>query len=80
MQFISKNFRIWLHGLVAAAVTALSTAATGALALPGDFNFSHDGLIKMAKLVAVPTALSVFAYLKKSPLPSITDNPENGQK
>jgi len=82
MAFISNNFKIWIHGLVAAAITAFSTAASGALMLPGDFNFSHDGLVKMAKLTIVPTGIAVFAYLKKSPLWSIsaTDNPENGQK
>lgn len=81
MALLSKNFKLWLHGLVAAAITAFSTAATGALTLPSDFNFTHEGMIKTLKLVAVPTAISVFAYLKKSPVPALSDSdsPENGQ-
>lgn len=81
MPLLSPNVRLWLHGLLAATVGSFATAASGMLVLPNDFNFSHDGLVKMAKLTLVPTALSVFAYLKQSPVPKLNaDNPENGQK
>lgn len=62
--------KAWIHGVAAAFITAFSTAATGALALPTVFNFSHDGLANIAKLTVVPALISVFGYLKTSPLPS----------
>ena len=66
------NWKVWLKGLAAAAISALSTAAGGALALPAVFNFSHDGLVNTAKIVFVPMLIAVFAYLKSSPLPPDT--------
>jgi hypothetical protein len=70
MAVLSKNFKIWFRGLLAAAISAFSTAASGALTLPTVFNFSHDGLINILKLSIVPAALAVFAYLQKSPIPA----------
>jgi hypothetical protein len=78
MPIFSDNTKVWLHGLFAAAITAFSTSASGFLLLPTVFNFSHDGMINMLKVSAVPTFLAVFGYLKQSPLPPL--NPENGQK
>lgn len=65
-----NNFRAWVHGLLAAAISAFSTAASGAIALPSVFSFTRDGIINMAKLATVPAMLAVFAYLKQSPLPA----------
>jgi hypothetical protein len=67
-----ENFKIWLHGLLAAAISAFSTAASGAIALPTVFSFSKDGVINMVKLATVPALLAVFAYLKTSPIPTET--------
>ena len=66
---MSNNTKIWLHGLFAGAIGSFSTAAGGALTLPEVFNLSHDGLINLAKITLVPALLTVFAYLKQSPLP-----------
>lgn len=66
------NVSVWLHGLVAAFVSAFATAASGAIALPSVFSFDKVGLINMAKLATVPAMLAVFGYLKQSPLPLIT--------
>jgi hypothetical protein len=79
MAILSKNFKIWLRGLLAAAISAFSTAASGALTLPTVFNFSHAGLMNILKLSAVPALLAVFAYLKQSPVPPSDSSPENGQ-
>lgn len=83
MALLSKNFTIWLRGLVSAAISAFCTAASGALTLPSVFNFSHDGLMNIVKLSAAPTLLVVLAYLKQSPLwtpdAASTNSPENGQ-
>ena len=67
---VSTTTKAWLKGLAAAAISALSTAAGGAVVLPAIFNLSHDGLINTAKIVIVPTLGAVFAYLKASPLPA----------
>lgn len=65
-----NDWKPWLHGLLAAAISAFSTAASGAIALPTVFSFTRDGFINMVKLAAVPAFLAVFAYLKQSPLPA----------
>lgn len=70
MAILSRNFKIWLRGLIAAAISAFATAGTGAIALPTVFNFSHDGLINILKITVVPTIAAVFAYLQKSPIPA----------
>ena len=68
---MSNNTQVWLHGLFAGAIGSFSTAAGGALTLPGVFNLSHDGLINLAKITLIPSLLTVFAYLKQSPLPAL---------
>lgn len=72
MPILSSNIRVWLHGLLAAGITAFSTAASGAVTLPTVFNFSHDGFMNILKLTVVPTLLAVFGYLKQSPVPKLS--------
>jgi hypothetical protein len=70
-----KNFKLWLHGLTAAGVSAFASAASGAIALPTVFTFDKPGFVNMAKLATVPAMLAVFAYLKSSPIPTLdSDN------
>jgi hypothetical protein len=71
-----NNLTVWLHGLAAAAVSAFASAASGALALPTVFTFDKTGLINMGKLAAVPAMLAVFAYLKNSPIPKLSNQGE----
>lgn len=71
MPLLSTNTRVWLHGLFAAFISAFSTAASGAIALPTVFNFSHNGIANMVKLAIVPAMVAVFTYLKQSPLPNL---------
>src|ERR1700679_3274447 len=66
---ISSSTKIWLHGLFAAGISAFATSASGLIALPTVFNFTHDGMINMVKMAAVPAGIAVFTYLQKSPLP-----------
>ena len=68
---MSNNTKVWLHGLFAGAIGSFSTGAGGVLTLPGVFNLSHEGLINLAKITLVPALLTVFAYLKQSPLPEL---------
>ena len=66
------NFNIWIHGLIAAFISAFATAASGAIALPTVFTFDKVGFINMLKLATVPALLAVFAYLKTSPVPALS--------
>lgn len=66
------NVNVWLHGLLAAFISAFASAASGAIALPTVFTFNRVGFINMVKLATVPAMLAVFAYLKSSPIPSIS--------
>jgi hypothetical protein len=66
-----KSIKVWLHGIMAAGISAFATAASGAIGLPSVFTFDRNGLINMCKLA---TALAVFAYLQKSPMPSIDED------
>jgi hypothetical protein len=68
---MNQSLKIWLHGIGAAFISAFSTAASGTIALPAVFNFSHAGLVNVAKLAVVPALMAVFAYLKTSPLPPV---------
>jgi len=68
-----NNLKVWLHGLAAAAISAFASAASGAIALPSVFTFDTHGFINMAKLATVPALLAVFAYLKSSPIPTLTN-------
>jgi hypothetical protein len=68
---IMNSLKIWIHGLVAAAISAFSSAASGAIALPTVFTFDRAGFLNMVKLATVPALLAVFAYLKSSPVPAL---------
>lgn len=66
------NLRVWLHGLIAAFVSAFATAASGFIALPTVFTLDKVGVVNMIKLATVPAMLAVFGYLKASPVPALT--------
>jgi hypothetical protein len=65
------NWKVWLQGLLAAAITAFSTAISGALALPTVFTWNRIGLINVLKLATIPTVLAFFGYLKQNPVPQL---------
>jgi hypothetical protein len=69
---IMNSLKVWIHGLAAAAISAFASAASGAIALPSVFTFDRAGFLNMVKLATVPALLAVFAYLKSSPIPSLT--------
>jgi hypothetical protein len=69
-----NNMKVWLHGLAAAAISAFASAASGSIALPSVFTFDRNGFINMAKLATMPALLAVFAYLKNSPVPALTES------
>ena len=63
------NWKAWLYGLFSSVISAFSTAASGALALPTVFSFDENGLFNMLKMSAIPAILAFFFYLKAHPLP-----------
>jgi hypothetical protein len=69
---VMNSLKTWIHGLAAAAISAFSSAASGAIALPTVFTFDRAGFLNMVKLATVPALLAVFAYLKSSPVPALT--------
>lgn len=67
---MTSNFKAWLHGLGASTIQAAAGALGGMVTLPTVFNFSHDGLLNVAKVMTVPAILAAAGYLKQSPLPA----------
>lgn len=67
---MNAQFKGWLHGLGAATIQAAAGALAGMVTLPTVFNWSHDGLINVAKLMTAPAILAAAGYLKQSPLPA----------
>lgn len=63
------NWKAWIYGLLSSVISAFSTAASGAIALPTVFSFDANGLINMLKMSAIPAILAFFLYLKTHPLP-----------
>jgi hypothetical protein len=59
------NWKIWLHGLVAAAIQSAATSVTLLVVDPTAF---HDWE-KLGSLCAVNAVLGVALYLKQSPIP-----------
>jgi hypothetical protein len=68
---MSESTKVWLHTLGAAFISAFATSASGMVTLPTVFNFSHDGLINVLKVAALPAIAAVLAILKTSPLPPL---------
>lgn len=61
--------RTWFHGLLAAAISAAASGVSLVIVAPLEFNFSRDGLLKLASVCGVNALISAAAYLKQSPLP-----------
>ena len=69
MQKIN-TLSVWVHSIVAAAITGLATGVSVSIADPTHFNFSHDGFAATCRVSCVSAILGVAAVLKQSPLPS----------
>ncbi len=74
--YVSANFTIWLRGLLAAFIGGGSSAVAGGVALNlddgKDFNTQHPAhlLHIMASMFVISGAISMFTYLKQSPIPA----------
>jgi hypothetical protein len=62
--------KAWLHSLAAAAIGGAASAVLTPIAMPDTFNFSHDGLINIAKIAIIGAIVPVLTLLKQSPLPT----------
>ena len=63
------TWKAWLHGFVAAVISAAASGVTLVIVDPGSFNFTHDGLSHLAAVCGVQALIAAAAYLKQSPLP-----------
>jgi hypothetical protein len=72
------NLKAWLHSLAAAAIGGASTALLSAGFMPETFNFSHQGLINVAKVAFCGAIVPVLTLLKQSPVPGSVTDPAPG--
>lgn len=64
------NWKLWLHGLAAAAIGGAASALSGALTAPDTFNFTAAGWTKLWHLAVIGSIVPAVLYLKQSPLPA----------
>jgi len=64
-----KNIRLWVRGLIAAAIGGAANAVTTVIVAPETFNF-NAGLGKLGAVAGASALVSAAMYLKKSPVPS----------
>ncbi len=63
----SRDWRLWLHNLAAAAISGAGSAVGVMVVDPDTFNFS-TGLAELGKVAAVSAVIGVGLYLKTHPL------------
>jgi len=69
---MSNNLKVWLHGLLGAALGALGNAAGNLLADPLTYNlYTLAGARKLALSSLISAGLAVALYLKSSPVPAL---------
>ena len=69
---MNSNMHLWLHGLLAAVLSALGdsgTVAVGAAVVAPDFLHDSRFWEALAGMLVFSALKTVFAYLKQSPLP-----------
>lgn len=76
-----KNVEVWVHGLFAAAIGGGASGVTAGLTAiglsPDQFNFAGQLKHTMAlvgTVFVINGLISVFLYLKQSPLPPLVDD------
>lgn len=63
-------WKLWLRGLIAAALGGVGTALTVMLVDPQTFNLTTGlGLVKLGQVVGVSALIAMGVYLKKHPNP-----------
>lgn len=70
MSILNTPLRVWLRGLVAAAVNSAASSITVLIVDPNDFNpFGEGSVSKLAAVVIVGAIFGAALYLKEHPLP-----------
>lgn len=69
---MSRAWKIWLHGLIGAAISSSAAALTSATVRPDVFNLGA-GLSDLAWMLLVPGVVGAALYLRKSPVPPLDD-------
>ena len=67
-----NNWKVWLHGLAAAAIGGAASAGTTYFIAPQVFTFDKAGAVVLAKSLVLGAVLPTLAYLKQSPVPALT--------
>lgn len=67
---MTSKTRTWVYSLAAGAIGGGANALLTAIAIPDAVNFSHAGLINMAKVTVIGILVPVLTLLKQSPLPT----------
>lgn len=63
------DWRVWLKGLIAAAVSSVANSASVLIADPTHFNPTLAGWRSLGSVILVSGAIGAFLYLKQSPVP-----------
>ena len=71
-MILNRSVKVWLRGLIAAAVGAGSNAITVMVVEPQHFNVD-DGLTNVVKVALVSAVVGAALYLKQHPVPEDED-------
>jgi hypothetical protein len=74
------SFRLWIHGLGAAAVGGAVTALAGLLLQPSDVHFDSASLHRYASAAAGGAVIAVLAYFRQSPVQPAAPRLPDGRK
>ena len=69
------SWKVWLHGLVAAVISAVASGVTLVIVDPNSFNLSKSGLGHLGAVCLIQGLIAAAAYLKQSPLPGDATKP-----
>jgi hypothetical protein len=64
------NWKLWLKGLISAAIGGAASSVTVMAIDPTQFNV-NEGLSKLGTVALVNAIIAVALYLKQSPLPNV---------
>ena len=64
------DWKMWVHGLAAAVISAAASGITLVIVDPNSFNFTASGLQHLGTVCGVQALIAAAAYLKQSPLPA----------
>lgn len=77
MALLPRSVRIWLHGLLGAAISSVANSVVVMGIDPKTFNF-YDGLPKLAAFAAGSAIIGAMLYLQKHPVWQFEDDDPHG--